>query len=111
MGQQSNILLSIHGTSMRAIIALIEKEYGQNKIDFDTMSKLEIPNGYPVVYRFDVNSEIVIGDDDKQWIEKQYKLLKIAKIHGQFLGDLDNLMSAQDKVRNQIVKKTDTINS
>ena len=101
--KQMNVLLSIHGTSMRAIIALIEKEYQQNSVDFDTMSQLEIPNGYPVVYRFDQNGSIVI-DDDGQWIEKQYKMLKIAKIHGRFLGDLDSLMNAQNKVRNQIEK-------
>lgn len=102
--RQLNVLLCIHGTSMRAIIALIEKEYQGDAVHFDTLSKLEIPNGYPVVYNFDENGSVVIGKDE-QWIAEQEKVLQIAKIHGRFLGNLDQLMIAQTKVKNQIEKK------
>eukprot|EP01084_Bolivina_argentea_P115629 205595_1 len=101
--KQLHILLCIHGTSMRAIIALIEKEYQKNSANFNTLSKLEIPNGYPVCYTFDSNGGIIIGNND-EWISKQQQVIKITKIHGRFLGDLDALIVAQNKVKNQIEK-------
>merc|ERR1712113_492335 len=103
--QQWNVLLCIHGTSMRAIIALIEKEYQGNRIDFDTLSKLEIPNGFPVAYCFDSKGCISVQKSDTKWIREQEKALQIAKIHGRFLGNIEALMTAQTKVRNQIEKK------
>lgn len=112
--QQKNVFLSIHGTSMRAIIVLIEQQHQNNNNNNDndtnelnhTLSKLEIPNGYPVVYQFDKNGAIKSikdNDNDNCWINKQQKALKIdIKIHGRFLGDLNDLLNAQKKVKNQI---------
>eukprot|EP00486_Rosalina_sp_Unknown_P015149 CAMPEP_0201581892 /NCGR_PEP_ID=MMETSP0190_2-20130828/76875_1 /ASSEMBLY_ACC=CAM_ASM_000263 /TAXON_ID=37353 /ORGANISM="Rosalina sp." /LENGTH=312 /DNA_ID=CAMNT_0048020751 /DNA_START=28 /DNA_END=966 /DNA_ORIENTATION=+ len=116
--QQKNVFLSIHGTSMRAIIVLIEQEYssGNNQSDNNDdvnelnhiLSKLEIPNGYPVIYEFDKNGAIKIikdNDDNHDWISKQQKVFKMnVKIHGRFLGNLDDLLNAQNKVKNQIEK-------
>merc|ERR1712113_68890 len=79
--KQCNVLLCIHGTSMRAIIALIEKEYQGNNIDFNTLSKLEIPNGFPVAYSFDSKGSIAVQKNDVEWIAEQEKALQIAKIH------------------------------
>ena len=112
--QQKNVFLSIHGTSMRAIIVLIEQEYQSKQNENDDvnelnhiLSKLEIPNGYPVVYEFDKNGgiKIIKDSDDDDWIDKQQKVFKIkAKIHAKFLGNLDDLLNAQNKVKNQIEK-------
>ena len=102
-----NIFLSIHGTSMRAIIALIEQKYqGINNINFDKLSKLEIPNGYPVIYHFDKNGIIqIIDNDNSNWYIKQQEIIKNIKINGRFLcNNLNQLLNAQNKVKNQIEK-------
>lgn len=103
--QGKNVLLSIHGTSLRAIIALIENEHQNYTLDKDTISKLEIPNGYPVVYEFNKDGTLNVSEEDADWIEKQYSILNVAKVHGRFLGDLDELFAAQKKVKNQIEAK------
>eukprot|EP00484_Ammonia_sp_Unknown_P027256 CAMPEP_0197024714 /NCGR_PEP_ID=MMETSP1384-20130603/5216_1 /TAXON_ID=29189 /ORGANISM="Ammonia sp." /LENGTH=310 /DNA_ID=CAMNT_0042453143 /DNA_START=139 /DNA_END=1071 /DNA_ORIENTATION=+ len=105
MKQGKNVLLSIHGTSLRAIITLIENEHQHHVLDKDTISKLEVPNGYPVVYEFNKDGTLHVSEEDMEWIQKQHAIIKVAKVHGRFLGDLDELLVAQNKVKNQIEKK------
>ena len=104
-----NMLFSIHGTSVRAMIYLIENYIMGNNINKNNellgneLSKLEIPNGFPIIYCF----------NDKRFknkLSKQRELFRnngmknniMYKLNGIFLGDLTKLLNAQNKVKNQI---------
>merc|ERR1712012_1000421 len=51
------VLCVAHGTSLRGIVKHIER------LSDDEITKLDLPNGIPIVYRFDKKMEILISKE------------------------------------------------
>ncbi|ETO22447.1 phosphoglycerate mutase [Reticulomyxa filosa] len=104
---QKNILMIIHGTSVRAMLKIIDD------IEPKYIERLEIPSGYPIVYTF--NTDGTVLKDTHQDIEtdqtlaknklSQHQILSPIQLNGLFLGDLEELQKEQIKVKNQIHQK------
>jgi 2,3-bisphosphoglycerate-dependent phosphoglycerate mutase len=70
------VLVAAHGNSLRALIKHLDSMSGE------TIAKLEIPTGVPIVYEL---------DDE----------LKPVKVGGRWLGDPEAIAAAADAVRRQ----------
>jgi bisphosphoglycerate-dependent phosphoglycerate mutase family 1 len=95
---QGTVLCVVHGSTVRAFAKIIDR-IGDGKL----MQKLEIPNGYALVYRFDETGKVIPQRDAIHPIQK--KLLAPLEISGRFIGDMEELARKHDALGKELDKK------
>merc|ERR1712038_1275480 len=78
------VFVAAHGNSIRAIVKFIEN------IPEDVIPGLEIPTGTPLVYQLDKDLNPIPNEDAVEPLKA-----------GKYLGDLEAIKAAAEKVKNQ----------
>lgn len=98
------ILVAAHGNSIRAILKAVDG------IEDPLIRYLEVPTGFPLVYEFDKDLNVIespnyvaLTDDQKKDPKKTFEVQKVPfPVKGQYMASAAAVEAARQKVKNQI---------
>ena len=98
------ILIAAHGNSIRAILKYLDN------IEDPLIRYLEVPTGFPLVYEFDKDQNVInapnyvpLTDEQKKDPKKTFETDKTPfPVKGQYMASAEAVEAARNKVKNQI---------